>query len=175
MFNLESFTHIVTRAGSAFGFSLMIGTAMVIRWKRGHSLAALRSRDVWLPWALSWLTMIIASRVTGGVIGGIGATFTGGGNQIGEAVGNAAIGQSATGAVEIPITEVMSYGGSWLALLMVFGVAGGIWFAKTWTHRAISLSGAITGATWGISSSLGGWAAMAFVPLASWIMDMVTG
>lgn len=169
------FTHIVTRAGAAFGFALMAITAMAVYYSRGRTLAALKSRTVWLPWALTWLTMVLASAVAGGFIGKISGGLTGAGNKAGGAVGNAALGQDADGAVKLSATRVLSYSGSWLVLVMVVGVCLFIWFAKGWGERVLALSGGITGATWGITSALGGWAAMVGVPLFSWLGKVVIG
>ncbi|MET9618893.1 hypothetical protein [Kitasatospora indigofera] len=173
--NLIDFTHVVTRAGAAFGFATMAITGMVIVFRGGRKFSSLKPRAVWLPWAASALTMVMASAVTGGFIGKLSGGFTGAGNQGGAVVGNAALGQAGAGAVDISVTEVLGYSGSWLVLVMVVGVGLFIWFAKGWGERALSLSGAVTGATWGIASSVGGWAAAIGVPLFTWIGKVVIG
>ncbi|MEU4120559.1 hypothetical protein AB0F71_39475, partial [Kitasatospora sp. NPDC028055] len=88
--NLIDFTHTVTRAGSAFGFATMSITAMVIYFRSGRTFAALKPRSVWLPWAASALTMVLASAVTGGFLGKVSGGFTGSGDLAGQAVGHVA-------------------------------------------------------------------------------------
>ncbi|MEV6332282.1 hypothetical protein [Streptomyces sp. NPDC051909] len=173
--DLITFTHVVTRAGAAFGFFLMCVTAMAVYYSRGRSLKALKKRRVWLPWAGAALTMVMASAVTGGLLGKISGGFTGTGNAAGATVGNAAIGQAGAGAVPLSTGEVLSYSGSWLALVMVVGLGLFIWFAKGWGERALALSGGITGATWGITAAVGGWASMLGVPLLSWLGEVLIG
>ncbi|AUY51263.1 hypothetical protein [Streptomyces sp. CB01881] len=173
--NLIDFTHVVTRAGAAFGFAVMAITAMALYYSNGRTVASLKRRAVWLPWVGPALTMVLASAVTGGVIGKISGGFTGTGNKAGQAVGHVGIGQDGAGAVDVSTGEVLSYSGSWLVLVLVVGVALFIWFAKSWKERALAVSGALTGATWGIASSIGGWAAMVGVPLVSWIGELVIG
>jgi len=173
--NLLSFTHVVTRAGAAFGFAVMAITAMVIYFRGGRRVAALKSRRIWLPWAATALTMVLASAVTGGIIGKISGGFTASGNQTGAAVGHVALGQDGDGAVQVSTTQVLSYSGSWLVLVLVVGVCLFIWFAKGWGERVLAVSGGLTGATWGIASSVGGWAAMFGVPFVSWLGKVVIG
>lgn len=173
--NFLGFTHVVTRAGSAFGFAIMAITAMFIYFRHGRSLTALKSKSVWLPWAATWLTMVLASAVTGGIIGKISGGFTGAGNAAGAGLGHAAVGQDGQGAVHVSAAQVLSYSGSWLVLVLVVGVAFFLWFAKGWGERILALSGGLTGATWGIASSIGGWTAMVGVPLFSWIGQKVIG
>ncbi|MEV6682232.1 hypothetical protein AB0N09_36030 [Streptomyces erythrochromogenes] len=173
--DLITFTHVVTRAGAAFGFSLMCVTAMYIFYSRGRTLKALKKRKVWLPWAGAALTMITASAVTGGLLGKISGGFTGTGNKAGQAVGDLAVGQSGAGAVPLSTGEVLSYSGSWIAFVMIIGLGFFIWYAKGWEERMLALSGGITGATWGITVAIGGWASMIFVPLVSWLGDVLIG
>ena len=170
-----TFTHVVTRAGAAFGFSLACVTAMVVYYSKDHSLKALKKRKVWLPWTGGAVTMVMASAVTGGLLGRISGGFTGTGNTLGKGVGNAAIGRSGAAAVPLSTGEVLSYSGSWLALVMVIGLALSIWFAKGWGERALALSGGLTGATWGITAAVGGWVSMLGVPLLSWIGGWTIG
>lgn len=173
--NLLSFTHVVTRAGAAFGFAVMAITAMAIYYSRGRTLASLKTRAVLMPWGLTALTMVLASAVTGGFIGKISGGLTGAGNKGGAVVGNAALGQAADGAVKLRTSEVLSYSGSWLVLVLLVGVVLFVWFAKSWKERLLALSGGLTGATWGITSAVGGWAAMVGVPLFSWLGKTVIG
>ncbi|MFB7678411.1 hypothetical protein ACFC18_55120 [Streptomyces sp. NPDC056121] len=173
--DLIDFTHVVTRAGAAFGFSTAAVTGMSIYFSRGRSFSALKQRSIWLPWGASAGTMILASAVSGGVIGQISGGFTGTGNRAGGAVGSLALGQEGAGAVSVSATEVLSYSGSWLAGTAVVGLGFYVYFAKGWGERALALSGAVTGATWGLTSALGGWAAMVGVPLVSWLGDTVIG
>ncbi|MFZ3475197.1 hypothetical protein ACODT3_41230 [Streptomyces sp. 4.24] len=172
---LITFTHVVTRAGAAFGFFLLCVTAMSIYYSRGRSLKALKKRKVWLPWAGSFLTMVIASAVTGGLLGRISGGFTGTGNKAGSVLGNFAVGQAGEGAVPLSVGEVASYSGSWIALIMVVGLGLFIWYAKGWGERALALSGCVTGATWGITVAIGGWASLVFVPLVSWVGEVLIG
>ncbi|WP_033818579.1 hypothetical protein [Kitasatospora sp. MBT63] len=172
---MDFFTHVVTRAGSAFGFATMMITAMFIYFRAGRQLSALKNRSVWLPWTLTWLTMVLASAVTGGIIGKISGGFTGAGNAAGAGVGHVAVGQDGAGAVHVSAGQVLGYSGSWLVLVLVVGVILFLVFAKGWGERLLALSGGITGATWGIASSIGGWTAMVGVPLFSWIGEKVIG
>jgi hypothetical protein len=173
--NPITFTHVVTRAGAAFGFCLACVTAMYVYYSNGRSLKALKKRRVWLPWAGAALTMVMASAVTGGLLGRLSGGFTGTGNTLGKGVGNTAIGQSGAGAVGLSTGQVLSYSGSWLALVMVIGLALFIWFAKGWGERSLALSGGLTGATWGITAAIGGWASMLGVPLLSWLGGVLIG
>ncbi|WKV76608.1 hypothetical protein AW27_034225 (plasmid) [Streptomyces sp. PCS3-D2] len=173
--DLITFTHVVTRAGAAFGFFLMCVTAMSIYYSRGRSLKALKKRKVWLPWGGAALTMVMASAVTGGLLGKISGGFTGTGNELGSTVGDIGVGQSGAGAVPLSTGEVLSYSGSWIALVMVVGLCLFIWFAKGWGERALALSGGLTGATWGITAAVGGWASMLGVPLLSWLGEVLIG
>lgn len=173
--DLLTFTHVVTRAGAAMGFSVMVTTAMCVYYSRSRQFSALKQRTIWLPWAGSALTMVLASAITGGFLGKVSGALTGTGNAAGAAVGHAAIGQDGAGAAHITVDRVMSYSGSWLVLLMVVGMVLFLWFAKSWKERALAVSGALTGATWGIASSLGGWAAAVGIPLVSWLGDTVIG
>ncbi|MCX4547261.1 hypothetical protein OOK52_42920, partial [Streptomyces sp. NBC_01565] len=162
-------------AGAAFGFFLMCVTAMSVYYSKGRSLKALKKRKIWLPWGGAALTMVMASAVTGGLLGKISGGFTGTGNELGATVGNAAVGQSGAGAVPLSTGEVLSYSGSWIALVMVVGLCLFIWFAKGWNERALALSGGLTGATWGITAAVGGWASMIGVPLISWLGEVLIG
>lgn len=172
--DLIDFTNIVTRAGSGFGFAVTALTMLFIRAKTG-SWASIKQRSIWMPWLAAWITMILAAAVSGGFIKQLSKGLTGSGNAAGQIVGNAAIGQSGAGAVDVSFTQVLSYGGSWLVLVCVAGLGFFIWFAKSWGVRGLYLAGAVTGSTWGITSALGGWAAMAFVPLFTWLGDTVIG
>lgn len=173
--DLFEVTNTVNRAGSAFGFCSAAVTGMAIYYKDGRSLHTLKQRSVWLPWSASAATMILASAVTGGVVNEIAGTFTGTGNLSGAQVGSLGIGQEGTGAVPITATEMLSYSGSWLALTAVTGLGLFIWYAKGWQERVLALSGALTGATWGIASSVGGWTSKVSIPLVSWLGDTVIG
>ncbi|WP_327286670.1 hypothetical protein [Streptomyces sp. NBC_01205] len=173
--DLITFTHVVTRAGAAFGFSLAVVTAMWVYYSKGRSLKALKKRKVWLPWGGAALTMVMASAVTGGLLGQISGGFTGTGNELGQNIGDAAVGQSGAGAVSLSTGQVLSYSGSWLAFCMIIGLALFIWFAKGWEERLLALSGALTGATWGITAAIGGWASMLGVPLLSWLGEVLIG
>jgi hypothetical protein len=168
-------THVVTRAGAAFGFSLMVITGMVLYFSRGRTFSALKSKQVLLPWGLTALTMVLASAVTGGLIGQIAGSFTSTGNTAGAQTGHLMVGQDGQGAVHVSVTQVLSYSGSWLVFVMLVGVVLFLWFAKDWRERALAVSGALTGATWGLASSIGGWAAAVGVPLVSWIAEKVIG
>ncbi|MEU8545308.1 hypothetical protein AB0C52_35795 [Streptomyces sp. NPDC048717] len=170
-----TFTHVVTRAGAAFGFFLMCVSAMWIYYSRGRTLKALKRRAVWLPWGGAALTMVMASAVTGGIVGKISGGFTGTGNTAGQVVGDAAVGQSGAGAMPVSTGEVLSYSGSWLALAMLVGLCLFIWFANGWEERALAISGGLTGATWGITAAIGGWASMLGVPLLSWLGEVLIG
>ena len=173
--SLITFTHTVTRAGAAFGFFVACVTAMSVYYSNGRSLKVLKKRRVWLPWAGAALTMVLASGVEGGFVGRLSGGFTGTGNSLGSATGNAAIGRSGAAAVPLSTGEVLSYSGSWLALILVVGLALFIWFAKGWGERVLALSGCVTGATWGITAAIGGWAAMVGIPLLSWIGGWTIG
>ncbi|MFE5579863.1 hypothetical protein [Kitasatospora sp. NPDC056531] len=173
--DLIDFTHVVTRAGAAMGFATMAVTGMTLYYSNGRTLAVLKRRTTWLPWAGPAATMVLASSVTGGLVGKISGGFTGTGNKAGQAVGHVGIGQDGAGAVDVSAGEVLGYSGSWIVLVLVVGVGLFIYFAKSWKERALALSGALTGATWGIASSIGGWAAMLGVPLVSWIGEQVIG
>ncbi|KDN84392.1 hypothetical protein [Kitasatospora cheerisanensis] len=168
-------THAVTRAGAAFGFSVAAVTAMILYFSRGRSLSVLKDRAVWLPWTMCAVTMILASAVTGGFIGQLSGTVTGAGNSAGQQIGHAAVGQDGAGAVKISTGEVLSYPGCWLVLVMIIGVGLFLYHSKGWGERLLGLSGAVTGATWGIASSVGGWAAAVGVPLVSWLAELVIG
>lgn len=168
-------THVVTRAGAAFGFCLMVVTGALIFYRNGRTVKALKKRKVWLPWVASFLVMVLSSAVVGGIVGNVAGGFTGTGNKLGETIGNAAIGQSGQGAVPISTGEVLGYSGSWIALTMVILLALFIWYAKGWGERSLALSGALTGSTWGIASSLGGLASMIGVPLMTWIGEGMIG
>ncbi|MCX5079379.1 hypothetical protein OHA84_38700 [Streptomyces sp. NBC_00513] len=173
--DLITFTHVVTRAGSAFGFFLLCVTAMSVFYSQGRKLKALKKRRIWLPWSGSFLTMVLASAVTAGLLGRISAGFTGTGNAMGRTVGDAAIGQAGAGAVPLSTGEVLTYSGSWIALILVVGLGLFVYFAKGWGERALALSGAVTGATWGITVAVGGWASMVLVPLVSWAGEVLIG
>lgn len=173
--NYLDFTHVVTRAGSAFGFAVMAITAMTVYYAGGRTLATLKRRTIWLPWLATALTMVLASAVAGGIIGKISGGFTGSGNKAGAAVGTVAVGQDGAAAVHVSATQALSYSGSWLVLVMVVGVVLFIVFAKGWGERVLAVSGGLTGATWGIASSVGGWAAVVGVPLVSWLGKVVIG
>lgn len=173
--DLIDFTHTVTRAGAAFGFSTMATTGMVIYFRSGRTVAALKPRSVWMPWAGSAGTMVLASAVTGGVLGKISGGFTGTGDLAGQTVGHVALGQDGAGAVDVSAGHVLGYSGSWLVLVLVIGEGLFVYYAKSWRERLLALSGAVTGATWGIASSIGGWAAAAGVPLLTWIGEQVIG
>ncbi|MFI5638320.1 hypothetical protein ACIA8H_12985 [Streptomyces goshikiensis] len=168
-------THVVTRAGAAFGFCLMVVTGAVIFYSNGRTFKALKKRRVWLPWASSFLIMVLASAVVGGIIGNVSGGFTGTGNKLGQEIGDVAIGQSGAGAVELSTGEVLGYSGSWIALTLVILLGLYVWFAKGWGERSLALSGALTGSTWGIASSLGGIASMIGVPLTTWIGEGLIG
>ncbi|MFB6518729.1 hypothetical protein [Streptomyces sp. NPDC056401] len=173
--DLVETTHVVTRAGAAFGFCLMVITGAVIFYGNGRTFKALKKRRFWLPWTASFLIMVLASAVVGGILGNVSGYFTGTGNKLGEQIGNAAVGQSGAGAVELSTGEVLGYSGSWIALTLVILLALYVWFAKGWGERTLALSGALTGSTWGIASSLGGLASMIGVPLMTWIGQGMIG
>ncbi|MFE2305010.1 hypothetical protein [Streptomyces sp. NPDC059411] len=173
--NLIETTHIVTRAGAAFGFCLMVVTGAVIFYSQGRTFKALKKKKFLLPWAASFLVMVLASAVVGGILGNVSGYFTGTGNKLGEKVGDAALGQSGEGAVPLSTGEVLGYSGSWIALTLVILLALYVWFAKGWQERSLALSGALTGSTWGIASSLGGLASMIGVPLMTWIGSGMIG
>ncbi len=173
--NLIDFTHVVTRAGSAFGFSTMAVTGMTLYFRRGRTFAALKPRAVWLPWSATAGTMVLASSVTGGFIGQISGGLTATGNKTGATVGQLAVGQDPASAADVSVGQVLSYSGSWLVLVMVVGVGLFIWYAKGWGERILAISGGLTGATWGIASALGGVPAMVGVPLVSWLGSVVIG
>ncbi len=172
---LIGFTHVVTRAGSAFGFSVAVVTFMAIYFAGGRTREALKDKTVWRPWLMCALTMVLASAVTGGYIGGLAAAVTGTGNSMGQAIGHEAVGQDGAGAVKVSIPHTLSYPGSWLVLVMVIGVGMFLYHAKGWRERLLGASGALTGATWGIAGGLGGLPAAVGVPLVSWIADLVIG
>lgn len=168
-------THVVTRAGAAFGFCLMVVTGAVIFYSNGRTFKALKKRKFWLPWAASFIVMVLASAVVGGIVGNVAGGFTGTGNKLGQEIGNAAIGQSGAGAVPISTGEVLGYSGSWIAFTLMILLGLFIWFAKSWQERALAISGALTGSTWGIASSIGGLASMIGVPLMTWIGEAMIG
>ncbi|MET9730631.1 hypothetical protein ABZZ79_08210 [Streptomyces sp. NPDC006458] len=168
-------TPVVTRAGAAFGFCLMVVTGAVIFYSNGRTFKALKKRKFWMPWAASFLVMVLSSAVVGGIIGNISGAFTGTGNKLGREIGNAAVGQSGEGAVKLSTGEVLGYSGSWIALTLMVLLVLYVWFAKGWQERALAISGALTGSTWGIASSLGGIASMIGVPLMTWIGEGMIG
>ncbi|MFJ8213225.1 hypothetical protein [Streptomyces sp. NPDC096033] len=168
-------THVVTRAGAAFGFSLMVVTGAVIFYSNGRTFKALKKRRVWLPWAASFVTMVLSSAVVGGIIGNVSGAFTGTGNKLGAEIGDAAIGQSGAGAVKLSTGEVLGYSGSWIALVLVILLGLFIWHAEGWGERSLAISGALTGSTWGIASSIGGLASMIGVPLMTWVGEGMIG
>ncbi|MFF2191718.1 hypothetical protein [Streptomyces sp. NPDC058157] len=173
--DLIEFTHAVTRAGAGFGFFLVVVTAAAVFYSQGRTFKALKKKRFVLPWVSSFAVMVLASAVSGGYLGKVSAGFTGTSNRVGSEVGNTAIGQSGEGAVEIHVTEVLSYSGSWIALCAIVVWLLFLWFAKGWGERALALSGALSGASWGIATSLGGVAAMIGVPLVSWLGEQVIG
>lgn len=168
-------THVVTRAGAAFGFCLMVITGAVIFYTQGRTFKALKKRQFWLPWAASFVVMVLASAVVGGIVGNIAGGFTGTGNKLGHEIGNAAVGQAGAGAVPLSTGEVLGYSGSWIAFTLMILLSLFIWFAKSWTERSLAISGALTGSTWGIASSIGGLASMLGVPLMTWIGEAMIG
>lgn len=168
-------THTVTRAGAAFGFCLMVVTGAVIFYSNGRTFKALKKKKFVLPWASAFLVMVLASAVVGGIIGNVSGAFTGTGNKAGEAIGNAAVGQAGAGAVPLSTGEVLGYSGSWIALTLMILLGLFIWFAKGWGERVLAISGALTGSTWGIASSIGGLASMIGVPLMTWIGEGMIG
>ncbi len=169
------FSAVVTRAGAGFGFFLTVVTAAAIFYGNGRTVKALKKRRFWLPWVSSFLVMVLAAGVTGGILKQIRTGFTGTGNLLGSTVGAAGIGTSGQATVEINVTEVLSYSGAWIALAVVVVWCLFLWFAKGWGERALALSGALSGATWGIATSLGGVAAMIGIPLVSWLGEQVIG
>ncbi|WP_327679515.1 hypothetical protein [Kitasatospora sp. NBC_00458] len=173
--DLFTVTDTVNRAGSAFGLCTALGTGMVLYFKNGHTLQALRPRAVWMPWAGAAVTMVLASAVTGGAVNKAAGALTGSGNRTGQDIGSVALGTNDAAKTPIAVTEVLSYSGSWLALTAVFGLGLSIWFAKGWQPRLLAVSGCVTGATWGIASSVGGWTAKVSIPLVSWLGDSVIG
>ncbi|GLW75324.1 hypothetical protein Kpho02_76210 [Kitasatospora phosalacinea] len=172
--DLLEFTTVVNRAGSGFGFAATAVPALFIKAKT-KSWHTLKDRTIWQPWAYAFVVLVLASAVSGGLIKKLSNGFTGTGNVAGQAIGAAAIGQSGDGALTVSFGQVMSYGGGWIVLVCVLGLGFFVWFADSWGTRALYLAGAVTGSTWGITSALGGWAAMLFIPLFSWISDMVIG
>jgi hypothetical protein len=172
--DLIEFTTVVNRAGSGFGVAASAIPALFIRSKT-KSWHTLKQRSIWQPWIASFVTMVLAAAVSGGLIKKLSNGFTGSGNAIGQVVGNAAIGQAGDGAQPVAFTQLLSYGGGWIVLIALAGIAFFIWFADGWGTRALYLAGALTGSTWGITSTIGGWTAMVGVPLVSWLSEMVIG
>ncbi|MFD3518490.1 hypothetical protein [Streptomyces sp. NPDC058657] len=170
-----TFTHVVTRAGAAFGFTLMVATASWVFFSKGRKFKALKKKTVLVPWLGSAVTMILASAVTGGLVGRISGGFTGVGNAAGRGVGDVAVGQAGAGAVPLSTGEVLSYSGSWIAFCLVIAYSLYLWFAKNWEERAMALSGGLTGATWGITVAVGGWVSALGVPLVSWLGEVLIG
>ncbi|MCX4752911.1 hypothetical protein [Kitasatospora purpeofusca] len=173
--DLFTVTDTVNRAGSAFGFCTALCTGMTIYFKDGHTLRALKPRAVWLPWSGAAVTTILASAVTGGAVNKAAAAVTGSGNRTGQDIGSVALGKADAAKAPVAVTEVLSYSGSWLALAAVIGLGLSIWYAKGWRPRILALSGCITGATWGIASSVGGWTAKVSIPVVSWLGTTVIG
>ncbi|MCX5207708.1 hypothetical protein OG897_40715 [Streptomyces sp. NBC_00237] len=173
--DLITITHIVTRAGAAFGFTVMAGTAMWVYFSKGRSFKALKRKKVLVPWAGSAVTLILASAVTGGLVGKISGSFTGTGNAVGAQVGNVAVGQSGAGAMPLSTGEVLGYSGSWIAFCLLLGFVLYLIFAKNWEERLFAISGGLTGATWGITVAVGGWVSALGVPLVSWLGEVLIG
>ncbi len=175
MSSLSSFeiTHIVTRAGSAFGFALFVGTGAFVYFKHGRKFAALKKKKYLVPYAWGLGIMVLASACQGGLLGLVSGFTTGAGNQGGDLASRGMVGGGAT--VAVAQHGVLTFSGSWIALIL-FGLAVAFcWFAKGMGERAFMLSGAITGATWGLSISLGGLAAYTGVPLSNWIGALTIG
>ncbi|KJY26430.1 hypothetical protein [Streptomyces sp. NRRL S-495] len=173
--DLFTVTDTVNRAGSAFGFCTAVSTGMVMYFKDGHTIRALKPRTVWLPWSGAAVTMVLASAVTGGAVNKAAAAVTGSGNRTGQDISSFALGKADSAKAPIAVTEVLSYSGSWLALTAVVGLGLSIWYAKGWQPRLLAISGCVTGATWGIASSVGGWTSKVSIPLVSWLGDSVIG
>jgi hypothetical protein len=173
--DLITITHVVTRAGAAFGFTLMAATAMWVFFKNKRKFAALKRKKFLVPWAGSFATMVLASAVTGGLVGKISGGMTGAGNQMGKEVGGIAVGQAGAGAVPLSTGEVLGYSGSWIAFCLVLGLVLFLIFAKNWEERCYALSGGLTGATWGITVAIGGWLSALGVPLFTWLGEVLIG
>lgn len=171
---LLTFTNVVNRAGSAMGLAATAVPVLFIRAKT-KSWSTFKQRSIWQPWAFSFIALVLAAAVSGGMIKKLSNGLTGAGNVAGQKVGDVAIGQADAGAVPIGFTQVLGYGGGWIVLITLAGLGFFIWFADNWGVRALYTAGAVTGSTWGITSALGGWAAMVFVPLVDWLGDTVIG
>ncbi|MER7848343.1 hypothetical protein ABTZ03_30905 [Kitasatospora sp. NPDC096077] len=166
-------THSVTRAGSALGFTLFIGTWAFLFFKHKRKFTALKKKKYLVPYLFGLGVMVLASACTGGLLGLVSGFTTGSGNQAGTLVSQGMVGGE--GTVAVAQHGTLTYSGSWIALI-IFGLACAFcWFAKHMGERVLMLSGAVTGATWGLSISLGGLAAFTGVPLANWIGGLIIG
>ncbi|MFE3875443.1 hypothetical protein ACFXPX_13705 [Kitasatospora sp. NPDC059146] len=166
-------THTVTRAGSALGFALFIGTWAFLFFKHKRKFTALKKKKYLVPYGWGLGVMVLSSACTGGLLGMVSGFTTGAGNQGGTLASKGMVGGE--GAVAVAQQGQLSYSGSWIALIIFALACAFCWFAKNMGERLLMASGAVTGATWGLSISLGGVAAFTGVPLANWIGGLLIG
>ncbi|MEV4615259.1 hypothetical protein AB0K43_22115 [Kitasatospora sp. NPDC049258] len=166
-------THTVTRAGSAIGFAVFIGTWAFLFFKHKRKFTALKRKKYLVPYVWGLGVMVLASACTGGLLGLVSGFTTGTGNQSGALASKGMVGGE--GAVAVAQHGQLTFSGSWIALIL-FGLAVAFcWFAKNMGERALMISGAFSGATWGLSISLGGVAAFTGVPLSNWLGALIIG
>ncbi|MFJ1708706.1 hypothetical protein [Kitasatospora sp. NPDC088346] len=166
-------THTVTRAGSAIGFAAFVATWAFLFFKHKRKFTALRKKKYLVPYFLGLGVMVLASACQGGLLGLVSGFSTGGGNQAGDLASRGMVGGD--GAVAVAQQGQLTFSGSWIALIL-FGLAVAFcWYAKNMGERALMISGAFSGATWGLSISLGGVAAFTGVPLSNWLGDLIIG
>ncbi|MQS17878.1 hypothetical protein F7Q99_38255 [Streptomyces kaniharaensis] len=166
-------THIVTLAGSGFGFLLCVSTLGFYFFKNGRKFKFVTKKKFWMPYVLGLGVMVLASSCAGGLLALVSGFFTGAGNQGGTLVSRGLVGGD--GAAPVAQHTQLTYSGSWIALAVLVFAGLFLWFAKKWEERLLMLSGALTGSTWGLSISLGGLAAWSGIPLANWLGHLIIG
>ncbi|MDH6126901.1 hypothetical protein [Kitasatospora sp. GP82] len=170
---LIEISHTVTLAGSGFGFLLFVGTAGFLFFQNGRKFKFLKKKRIWLPYVLGLAVMVLASSCAGGLLAVVSGYTTATGNQAGSLMSQGLTGGD--GAAPVAQHTQLTYSGSWIALAVLLLTGFFFWFAKKMGERILLLSGAITGATWGLSISLGGLAAWSGVPLANWLGHLLIG
>ncbi|MEU4118927.1 hypothetical protein AB0F71_31095 [Kitasatospora sp. NPDC028055] len=166
-------THTVTLAGSAAGFAAFAGTWGYLFFKHKRKFAALRKKKYLVPYFFALAVMVLASACQGGLLGLVSGFSTGAGNQAGTLASRGMVG--GTGAVAVAQEGQLTFSGSWIALIVFAFACAFCWFAKNMGERVLMISGAFSGATWGLSISLGGLAAYTGVPLSNWLGALIIG
>jgi hypothetical protein len=166
-------THNVTLAGSAFGFLVLVTVLGLGYFKNGRKFKFLKRKQNWVPFAIGLTVMVLASATTGGALGIASGFATGTGNQGGALVSRGMVGGN--GSADIAQHGHLSFQGSIIALALLILAGLFLWFAKKLGERLLILAGAVVGATWGLTISLGGIAAFTGVPLANWAGSLLIG